>query len=392
MNRFTFLLFLAFVLCSKTITAQLQFHTNFEGGNGIVKIKGDSVWIKPDLRDTEGDWFYWNVAFTAQKDGLFTFILPDGKIPSFGPAVSYDSGNNWSWLYNTRHNKPSSFQLNLKENQSVRLSIGFEYTLADWKKFIKKWDKNPAVKQDTLYISKKNEAAPLVYLKGKTKKAKKKIVITARHHACEMMANYVMEGLMTEILRHPKKWLDNYEFMIVPFVDFDGVQAGDQGKGRYPRDHNRDYSGESIHPSTKKLRQIIPAWADENLAAAIDIHCPALVDWEHERLHIMGSKNERIAKAEINFSEILHKQTFKSPLVFPEEGVMLFGYSWNNDKLEYKGDSFKSWIQKAFPCIPLTVTFEVPYSINTDTQVTPEKLHVFGQDILFSLDKFFKTK
>ena len=35
--------------------------------------------------------------------------------------------------------------------------------------------------------------------------------------------------------------LKEFKILCVPFVDFDGVVDGDQGKGRNSHDHNRDY-------------------------------------------------------------------------------------------------------------------------------------------------------
>jgi hypothetical protein len=56
---------------------------------------------------------------------------------------------------------------------------------------------------------------------------------------------------MSALLSESKdgRWFrENVEVVIVPFMDKDGVEEGDQGKNRKPHDHNRDYIGESIHP------------------------------------------------------------------------------------------------------------------------------------------------
>jgi len=37
-----------------------RIDAGFPGGNIIVDgIEGDTVFLRPDLRDTQGDWFYW---------------------------------------------------------------------------------------------------------------------------------------------------------------------------------------------------------------------------------------------------------------------------------------------------------------------------------------------
>lgn len=62
--------------------------------------------------------------------------------------------------------------------------------------------------------------------------------MTARHHACESTGNYVLEGVLEELI---KSLPNNLSVMCVPFVDYDGVVNGDQGKNRFQHDHNRDY-------------------------------------------------------------------------------------------------------------------------------------------------------
>ncbi len=38
----------------------MRIHSDFPGGNIIFdRIEGDTIYIERDLRDTEGDWFYW---------------------------------------------------------------------------------------------------------------------------------------------------------------------------------------------------------------------------------------------------------------------------------------------------------------------------------------------
>src|SRR5690606_3487437 len=103
-----------------------------------------------------------------------------------------------------------------------------------------------------------------------------RVLITARHHACEMMGSHVLEVIISSVLNGENEnlqWLrENVEFFIVPFVDKDGVEDGDQGKNRLPRDHNRDYSGVSVHTSTAALREEIPVWSGGKLKVCIDIH------------------------------------------------------------------------------------------------------------------------
>ena len=45
----------------------------------------------------------------------------------------------------------------------------------------------------------------------------------------------------------------DYRYIVVPFVDYDGVIDGEQGKFRFPHDHNRDYMDNPIYPETRAV-------------------------------------------------------------------------------------------------------------------------------------------
>ena len=83
-----------------TETDGLRIDAQYPGGNIIVdRIEGDQVYLRQDLRDTKGWWFYWNfrVRGAASRTLRFTF---DGQSPIGvrGPAVSTDGGCEWTWL------------------------------------------------------------------------------------------------------------------------------------------------------------------------------------------------------------------------------------------------------------------------------------------------------
>jgi hypothetical protein len=75
---------------------------NFPGGNILVDgIEGNTVHLRPDLRDTDGHWFYWNfrIRRAAGRRLRFQFDSQAGPaIGARGPAVSRDEGRSWEWL------------------------------------------------------------------------------------------------------------------------------------------------------------------------------------------------------------------------------------------------------------------------------------------------------
>ena len=81
-------------------SAELAIDAGFPGGNILVeKIEGDSAFIRQDLRDTRGDWFYWHFRVRGAAGRKLTFHFTRSNVIGVrGPAVSTDAGSTWSWL------------------------------------------------------------------------------------------------------------------------------------------------------------------------------------------------------------------------------------------------------------------------------------------------------
>jgi hypothetical protein len=121
------------------------------------------------------------------------------------------------------------------------------------------------------------------------------------------MASFALEGLIHSVLTDEDlAWSrEEVEFFIVPFVDKDGVEDGDQGKSRTPRDHNRDYDGESIYPEIRTLRLQVPAWSEGRLRFSLDMHCPYLGGGRSEKVFLVGQDNDYLWQRLTEFSAIL---------------------------------------------------------------------------------------
>ena len=105
-----------------------------------------------------------------------------------------------------------------------------------------------------------------------------------------------MEGLLDGVLADSDDgyWFRrNVEVVAVPFMDKDGVEEGDQGKNRKPRDHNRDYIGKSIHPSVAALRTFVPNWSNGKLKVALDLHSPHIRGPHNEVIYLVGEGSWR---------------------------------------------------------------------------------------------------
>ncbi len=85
-----------------------------------------------------------------------------------------------------------------------------------------------------------------------------RVLITCRHHACESTASYVVEGMMAALLAETEagEWFrENTEVLVIPSMDKDGVEDGDQGVETLTPDGARAFGANLIHTLRTYLEQ-----------------------------------------------------------------------------------------------------------------------------------------
>jgi hypothetical protein len=375
-------------------SSAIQIDCNFPGGNIIVdKIEGDTVWLKQDIRDTEGFWFYWYFRISGAGGRSLTFNFTGGKpvIGVRGPAISLDDGLTWRWLGRTNCTDDSFKYVFGPEENSVRFSFGMPYTEAELKSFLKCFASNPHLKVEKLCWSRKGRAVEMILI-GKSNNPAFRAAITCRHHACEMMASYTVEGLIEAILAETPagKWLrENVEFLIIPFVDKDGVEDGDQGKNRRPRDHNRDYDETPLYPETASIMKLLPEWGAERLIAVMDLHCPWVCGEWHEHIYQVGVPDAVKWQEQERFGKILEK-CISGLLPYQVDKDLPFGKSFNVPS-NYRGRSFARWAV-TIPGIKLVTSFEIPYSNASGKEVNPVSARIFGHDLAHAIYLYLSSR
>jgi len=365
----------------------------FPGGNIIVDaIEGDTVSLHQDLRDTRGDWFYWYFRVRGAAGRTLNFKFTKGNVIGVrGPAVSMDRGETWKWLGKVAVEGTTfcyAFPLDAEE---VRFSFAMPYTERNLREFISRHESNPNLKADVLCKTRKGRDVELLRLGRLDGECDYRVLITCRNHACEMMANYSLEGIMESILSDTDdgKWLrEHVEFLVVPFMDKDGVEDGDQGKNREPHDHNRDYAGESIYPSVRTLREFVPTWSEERLRVAIDLHCPHIRGAHNEVIYMVGNERESMWEQQCEFGRIL-EATQTGLLVYRASDNLPFGTAWNTGQNYGTGKSCGRWASE-LDGIKLATSFEIPYANASGKTVTAETARAFGWDIACALRCFLQ--
>jgi len=352
------------------------------GGNILVeRCEGDRVYVRQDLRDTEGWWFWWcfRVRGAAGRALTFQFTNKD-VIGTRGPAVSTDGGLSWSWLgAGTRAGFYYAFPPHADE---VRFAFAIPYLETDLRRFLAKQAGSPCLRLEELCRTAKGRVAERLLAGRLDGEAPYGLLLTARHHACECIANFVMEGILEAVLADSADgaWFrENVGVLAIPFVDKDGVEDGDQGKNRRPRDHNRDYTDPSVHATVRAIRALVPAWSRGRPLVALDLHCPYMSGAYNEHVYFVGQDDPRQWQGVTRLAGILEKNQ-RGPVPYAAADNLPFGKAWNTGGNWTAGNNFARWSQ-TLPGVCFGGSLEFPYANVKDWTVDPDGVRAFGGDL-----------
>lgn len=374
----------------------------FPGGNIIVeRMEGDTVYLHQDIRDTTEWWFYWYFRVRGASGRTLTFRFTQGDvIGSRGPAVSAgthyrtDAGTTWRWLGRDAVDHIAFTYTFAPGTEEVRFAFSLPYVESDLRSFLVRHAGSPYLRTDVLCTTRNGRAVELLHIGQLEEEPAHRVLLTCRHHACESVASYVLEGLMALVLAGDDAagiWLrDHVAFRVVPFVDKDGVEAGDQGKYRHPRDHNRDYDGTSLYATTAALRETVPAWAAGKLRVALDLHCPYIRGDHSEIIYFVGGPDRRNWNEVCRFSALL-EESQEGPLPYRAEDNMPFGQGWNTADNTAQGRSFSRWAEE-LPGIRLATSLETPYADVAGTTVTVDTARALGRDLARALYRYLQAR
>ena len=170
--------------------ADFEIDAAFPGGNITVdRVEGEAVFLRQDLRDTLGDWFYWAFRVRGAAGRTLRFTFASDKFAARGPAISTDGGITWRWL-GREVVKDRTFSHSFAPDAGdVRFSMGMPYTEANLKRFLQRHAADVALRTGTLCRTLKGRTVELLRFGQLEGEPRLRVFFTARHHACEMMAN-----------------------------------------------------------------------------------------------------------------------------------------------------------------------------------------------------------
>jgi hypothetical protein len=375
---------------------KLAIDCDFPGGNIVVeRVEGDDVYVHQDLRDTAGWWFYWCFRLRGAAGRTLRFHFTNKNVfAARGPCVSPDGGKTWTWLGNGA-TEGTAFTYTFPDRaREVRFCLAIPYQEADLDAFLEQHAGSPHLKAEPHATTKRGRTNRRLRLGKLDGEPKHRALFTCRHHSCEMMASWALEGLMETVLSDTAdgRWYrENVEVLAIPMVDLDGVEDGDQGKNRKPHDHNRDYLGDSIYPTVAATRKFVPEWSGGRLRFGMDMHCPYIRGGgdgpsSNERLFLVGHPSEEMWKRQQAFGRIL-QEVQSGPLVYNPKHNIPWGQAWNNMK---EARSSSRWMAD-LPGIQVGVTIEIPYADVAGTPVTADSARDLGRDLARAIRRYVET-
>ncbi|MCC7519168.1 MAG: hypothetical protein IT578_08290 [Verrucomicrobiae bacterium] len=367
----------------------LAIDADFPGGNILVEtIEGDTVHLKPELKGTAKPWFYWYFRVKGAAGRTLTFVFDKSVMGVRGPGVSLDAGRTWKWL-GADAVKEGTFTYAFPAGANeVRFSVGMPYLRADFDRFLARHKDSPFLQVETLTKTPKGRDVIMVRIGEKGTKARFAVAATARHHCCEMMASYILEGLLEEALANNatgRGLREHAEFLFVPFMDTDGVENGDQGKGRPPHDHNRDYIDQPIYAEVRALKEKLPAWSEGRPLIFFDLHDPALKVDIHETVHFLEPESRDQAQRLDELTSLLERDQ-QGGIIYSKQTTMRFGTGYNRNT-----PGISSGWARSLPNTILGVTMETAYANAGGCEVNADSARDLGRDLAFALQEFLKA-
>jgi len=366
---------------------------DFPGGNIVVdRIDGDDVYLHQDQRDTPGFWFYWYFRVRRAAGRTLRFHFTSGNvIGARGPAVSTDGGKTWSWLGMQAVEGAAFTYAVPRTADEVRFCLAVPYLEANLNGFLRRHEADGHLIVEPHCKTRKGRETRRLRAGKVDGEPNHRVLLTCRHHCCEMMADYVLEGVLDAVLDDTDRgrWFRrNVEVLAVPLMDKDGVQDGDQGKNRKPHDHNRDYVGESIYPAVRALRQFVPSWSGGRLRIAVDLHCPYIRGGgdgpsSNERIFLVGHPSPEVWQRQQDFGRVL-KRVQTGPLVYDPKHNIPWGQAWNTTG---EPKSCSRWTS-TLPGVLVGVTIEIPYANVGGRAVTAETARRFGRDLAEAMRQY----
>lgn len=352
------------------------------GASSIVRVEDDTIFVDADSENCDDLWYYWY--FGIQPNNMKRVLLDlsrIGVVGSFGPAIRIGDGE-WNW-YSLVETHETQFPILLPENgEKIEVASVIPYTAKNYTSFRDRHQRHRSEWSSS--ILGKSEDDNNVFFESLSSKNTLnnaiKILVTCRHHASETSASFVLEGIILEALSKLTEADVSVDW--IPIVDVDGVEAGHQGKGRLPHDHNRDYVDEPMYAPTRAIQSKLRS-SPKEYDYVIDLHAPWIREAHNEVIHFVEPQCETALKRIRRLSHNFGNQLRQSNIPYTVNDNMSYGKRWNSN-FNNRNGSFTGFARSAFPDATVG-TLEVPHAKIHDLRVNPEILQSVGAALFRSI-------
>jgi len=130
-------------------------------------IQGDTVLVHQDLRDTQGDSFYWYFRVRGATGRTLTFQFTQGNVIGVrGPALSTDHGKTWKWLGKAAVSD-TSFQYTFpRDVKEVRFCFTMPYVESNLREFLSRYTGNSHLRAGVLCKTRKGRDVACRFVEG----------------------------------------------------------------------------------------------------------------------------------------------------------------------------------------------------------------------------------
>jgi hypothetical protein len=349
------------------------------GASGIVlSIADDLVRLQSDLRGANNlqtdhanwFWFYARIHAGGRPSVRIAVNSISNGMTARGPAVSFDNGATWAWNGSTTIAMPPGVE-------NVLVALAPPYTDSQWQAFLTRLGGN-APRTRTLTTSNRGRPVPLAEY-GPASGATHRVLVCARTHAMEVTGSLVLEGFLETVATDPV-WasrLGHTLVQAVPFVDRDGVELGEQGKGRTPRDHNGDFGSTSrIYAETRAIIALNENTAQPAMTVDLDIHAPWIEGGANETIFSLVPTDTGLRPRYLAFVNDI--AAINLAATWP---TTTYDTSANQDSTSTSTSSHVGYFRWGPKRAEISQTYEVPFSQNYGQEVTWAKLRGFGRSL-----------
>ncbi|NKF50645.1 carboxypeptidase family protein [Shewanella sp. WXL01] len=343
----------------------MRISANFDGGNiEVVSIdKADDIQlnIRPDVGNEFYQWF--NFRFEGEVGQNYTLnILNAGSASypkgweDYQAVASYDR-NHWFRLPTSYENGKLTIHVDL-DCEAIQIAYFAPYSYERHLDLISEVQLHPSVSLEHLGLTLDGRDMTLLKV-GDGDPAKKNIWITARQHPGETMAEWLVEGLLNQLLDSDnataKTLLDKANFYIVPNMNPDGSVRGHLRTNAVGTNLNREWQSPSLEKSPE-VYYVVNKMHETGVDLFYDVHGDEGLPY----VFLAGCEgvpvyNDKMAAVNKKFNDAL--------LLASADFQTEFGY----DKDEPGKANLtvgSNWVGNTFSC--LANTLEMPFKDNAN--------------------------